>query len=120
MIDRPASIYDRVPNESKVNFCGAILSSAPMGATYFLVQEDLHPSAVAPLHVEVWPALGTDSPQCLQFPNDHCDVFSKRALQTLIENVLETQDDQSNGIRTLLAAISADKVKKLKAGGVSI
>ena len=79
MIDRPASIYDRVPNELRVNFCDAILSSAPMGATYFLVQEDLHPSAVAPLHAEVWPALGTDSPQCLQFPNDHYDRLEFRA-----------------------------------------
>lgn len=25
-----------------------------------------------------------------------CDVFSKRALQTLIENVIETQDDHNN------------------------
>ncbi|WP_130804019.1 ParA family protein [Acinetobacter ihumii] len=27
-----------------------------------------------------------------------CDVFSKRALQTLIENVIETQDDHNNGL----------------------
>ena len=28
-----------------------------------------------------------------------CDVFSKRALQTLIENVIETQDDHNNRLR---------------------
>lgn len=27
-----------------------------------------------------------------------CDVFSKRALQTLIENVIETQDDHNEGL----------------------